>query len=218
MTGIGIHDFPAYSLEMLPWLFPTYLIFGFGGLVITAIFRKTKWSAIIWTFIVMCTVNLMIITVQSPPHLEGGPGGLTVFGLIPNCIVFGVCAVVLLFLLIFHPAWEFLGNPWLLLAVIPWALIAYILASVPWIWGYYPLEVHVIDWEGKPLAGVKIHFWEERTGISLEQAFLLDDVTGDTVTDSNGNAVYTENNYRRIFGAVNGYWQDPGDRNRQLEL
>ena len=197
---------------MLPWLFPAYLVLALVGLVIATLFQKSRWSAIIWTFIVICTISLMVVTVQSQPHLEGGPGGLTVFGLIPNCIVFGTCALILLFLLIFHPPWELLGHPLLLLAVIPWLSIACVLASVPWMWGYYPLRVHVVDWQGKPLSGVKIHFLEERTGISLEQAFLPDDVSGDIVTDDKGDVSYTVNNYRRIFGAVNSYWQDPTDK------
>lgn len=197
---------------MLPWLFPIYLTGASCGFIATALNRKARWSAVVWTFLVISTISVMVITFQSPPHLEGGPGGLTAFGLIPNIIVFGICSIILIALLIFHPPSEALGQPWTLLAVIPWALIACVLATVPWMWGYYPLTIHVVDWQGKPLGGVKIHFLEERLGISLEQAFLADDVTMNLITDSAGNVTYEANNYRKIFGAVNGYWQDPGNK------
>jgi hypothetical protein len=197
---------------MLPWLFPVFVLVAFCGILATAFYRRSKWSAVIWTSLLISAISVMVITFQSPPHLEGGPGGLSAFGLIPNFIVFGICTVILIVLLIFHPAGDVLGSAWMLTAVIPWALIAYLLVSVPWMWGYYPLKIHVVDWQNKPLVGVKIHFLEERTGISLDQAFLSDDVTTNLTTDSAGNVIYQGNNYRKIFGAVNGYWQDPGDK------
>ena len=147
----------------------------------------------------------MALTVEKPCHLEDGPGGLSVLGLISNLGVLILCSIVIVFAIVLRPRVSLLDSPYTFLAAVAWIALEIGVVNIPWVWGYYNLKIHVVDWQGKPLANVKLHFLEEKIGISLDQAFLNDDVETVLFTDSSGNANYQANNYRAIFGMANGY-------------
>jgi hypothetical protein len=158
--------------------------------------------------IVISTVSFMVLTIEKPCHLESGPGGLSALGLISNLAVLILCAIILVLAVVFHPKGSSFGHPYVLISVIIWIGLELIVVNIPWVWGYYNLKIHVVDWHGKPLTHVRIHILEEKMGISLDQAFLNDDVETVLFTDSSGNINFEANNYRAIFGIANGYWHE----------
>jgi hypothetical protein len=168
--------------------------------------RKSKWSAVVWMILIVSTISMIVSAALHQPPVESGPGALSALMAIPNIVVIILCSVILIVLLLFHPAFELLSQPLFLVSIALWILIEVFLVNLPWLWGYYSFHIHVTDWQGKALPNIKVQFEQTKNGMSIEQAFLSNEATVG-VTDEQGNVVYRANNYQIASGFVNG----PGD-------
>ncbi len=156
---------------MLPWLIPIYFAALICGFIAMQVYKTTKWKVAIWIVIASVSLSLIAAVALHPPHVEGGPGGLSGFNGIPNLAVFVICGGVLIALFVTRPPTEAIYSKFGLIVVLLCLLVEVTVANIPELWGFYPLKIHVVDWQGRSLAGIRMDLSEERTGLSLEQAF-----------------------------------------------
>ena len=174
-------------------------------LVSSVVFRDYRFTFVFWFPAAATTIVVSLLAFNGYPHLESGPGGLSVLGLIPIFIIWGCCGLVALLCFFLRPnrlAW----NPRIIIGtVICYSVVLVIAFRSPSFWGYYPIDVEVKDWSHKPVPGVTVHSQSQKENLLLlMNSFLTNDPGKDFTTDTLGRVRLQANINQMLLITING--------------
>lgn len=171
--------------------------------------RTSKYAFGIWFPFMATMVALPVLAFVNCPHMQPGPGGLTVLGAIPGLILAGICLVALIIGWFARPRSSY--APTIVYPTIAgYGFLLSIFIFTPSLWGGYTLRLQVLDWQHQPVSGLSIHCLRQKNGMDLINTLLPDDVSIDVITDKNGEAAISMNQHQRISVLVN----TPGEAKR----
>lgn len=177
------------------------LLTAIGLLVVVGLNRRRPFAFVLWFPVAATAAVLAVLATNGIPKPQEGPGGLVGLAYIPVLIIWLFCAVVGIFCWFNRPLWDWNSRrttTTVLITVLLYTALATTVVNSPRLWGYYDLEIQVLDWKGHPVPGILVHTLRQAAEINLSEALYPTDVETSVRTDGEGRAVLKANLHQRM--------------------
>jgi amino acid transporter len=163
--------------------------------------QRTNIVFVVWFFVAASFLVIAFLALAGMQGLDAA-GALVA---IPNIVIILACGMGLLICVLSRPKFEKTSRP-----VMRGTVLTFVLAAALVLWsgvpfGFYKLEVQVLDSKGHPVPGISIRVLGQKTGTSIRDVFVPNDLETTTGTDSVGHVTIKVSRFQDVGGIVNAH-------------
>jgi hypothetical protein len=167
--------------------------------------QRTNIVFVVWFFVAASFLGIALLALWGMQGLDA-PGVLVA---IPNIVIIFACGMGLLICALSRPKFEETSRP-----VMRGTVLTFVLAAAIVLWsgapfGFYKLEVQVLDSKGHPVPAISIRVLGQKTGTSIHDVFVPHDLETTTATNSAGLITIEVSKFQRVGGLVNAHLYGP---------